>query len=106
MADWQGFNMALMAYKKYQEKHGLEKKLPGILSKLSPEQLFCLAQANVNIQTQIRMCRRIFPVVSWRGEGGTLTENNFVPEFTISVPTITKNFSVFYLGGTMGGFLD
>ncbi|KAK7580199.1 hypothetical protein V9T40_000828 [Parthenolecanium corni] len=45
MADWQGFHMAMMAYKKHEEKYGLEPKLTGF-ENLTPEKLFSHAYAS------------------------------------------------------------
>lgn len=47
MADWQGYNMALMAYKKHEENHGIEPKLTRF-SDLCAGRLFSLAYANVS----------------------------------------------------------
>ncbi|KAK7580191.1 hypothetical protein V9T40_000820 [Parthenolecanium corni] len=45
MADWQGFNMALMAYKMYEKEYGIKPKLIQF-EHLSPEKLFTLAFAS------------------------------------------------------------
>ncbi|KAK7580188.1 hypothetical protein V9T40_000817 [Parthenolecanium corni] len=45
MADWQGFNMALMAYKMYEKEYGIKPKLIKF-ENLSPEKLFTLAFAS------------------------------------------------------------
>ncbi|KAK7580187.1 hypothetical protein V9T40_000816 [Parthenolecanium corni] len=45
MADWQGFNMALMAYKMYEKEYGIKPKLIQF-EDLSPEKLFTLAFAS------------------------------------------------------------
>ncbi|KAK7580190.1 hypothetical protein V9T40_000819 [Parthenolecanium corni] len=45
MADWQGFNMALMGYKMYEKEYGIKPKLIQF-EDLSPEKLFTLAFAS------------------------------------------------------------
>lgn len=48
MADWQGFKISLMAYRKYVKDHGGEPKLVDFQD-LNPQKLFALAFANVGI---------------------------------------------------------
>lgn len=77
MADWQGFNMALMAYKKYSKKHKAEQKLPDdTLKKLTPEQLFSFAFSYVNILHKFRGQFFFLPSLRWEN-GGLFIRRNF-----------------------------
>lgn len=50
MADNGGMRQAFLAYKKYVEHNGPDKRLPG-LHQFSPEQLFFLGFATVSLET-------------------------------------------------------